>query len=468
MDGAGHAALTAMGIDRARSQPFVAFAGIAPTIGDTAIGQSILHGLNTRLGLPVRIHTTRPDVFGALPDLGAASEVTRKLPSVPLPPARSPAFPYRLYALVRDLRRTGGARLLPADAHAALRDALAGCAAVVFQGGPNWNDRMMDRRKALGRWLFLEAARHYGARIYHVGVSCGPFDWPYPQRLWMAPFCRNALNCHDILFVRDAFSRPALDRLGVTARVVDSTDAAVFLQSRPDPAFAPVEDRIRAASGRPKVVVCVRDYQPVYTSALAARDGVLTSLAAVLDDVQRELADVVFLSTDHNPRPEKKTDVAVARMVQQTMRAPGSVVIDVDIRNPAALKHIYGQFDAMISMRLHPTILALDHGVPCLLLSYDDKCHDFFASLGLGEYAVPLDRFRSGMETGRIARMLGDPDLRARIRARYGALRSAHAADYEPMYQQIASRARELTAERGRADIPLPSPGVRGEGVVHR
>lgn len=419
------------------TSPFVCFSGIAPTIGDTAIGQSILQGLRVHTDLPVHVHTNRPDVFSALPGV---DDVRWKLPVVPPPSLRSPTFALKLRAVLQDLRRTGGAHVLPPPAYTALREALHGCAAVVFQGGPSWNDRMMNARKALERWLFVEAAAHYGARVYHVGVSCGPFDWPYPRRLWMQWLCRNALDRHDLLLVRDAFSRPALQRIGVTTRVVESTDAAVFLRSCSDPEFAHVEERISVATGRQRLVVCVRDYQRSYPEAVRARHRVLPALAKVLDTVQAELADVFFLSTDHNPHDGKETDVAIAQAVQRMMTVPGTTLIDTDVRNPAALKHIYGRFDAMVSMRLHPTILALDHGVPCLLLSYDGKCQDFFSRLDLQEFAVPLEQFDVAPAIRQVRQMLRDATLRRRITSRYGQLKAAHANDYAAMYEEIKLR----------------------------
>lgn len=450
-----------------KSPPFVAFAGIAPTIGDTAIGQSILHGLKTNVGVPIHVHTNRPDVFGLLPQLGADDQLRPRVPALAPRPHAAHVLPFRLRTLLADLRRTGGRTALPPDRYAALRDVLEGCAALVFQGGPDWNDRMMDRRRVIERWLLLEAARYYGVRVYQVGVSCGPFGWRYPQRLWMAPLCRRALDRYDMLFVRDRFSRPALERLGVRARVVESTDAAVFLQAAADPRYAHVEARIRAADGRPRVVVSVRDYQPAYPDALKARDHALTALARALDRVQRDLANVFFLSTDHNPRPDKMTDLAVAARLQEMMTTPGSVVIDEDVANPAALKHIYGQFDAMISMRLHPTILALDLGVPALLLSYDAKCTDFFRSLALEEYVVPLEAFDPEAAVLHVATMLASPGLRDDIRQRVAALRRAHAADYEPMYAQIAARAQQLS-ESGRQPTAPAGGGPRvRQAVTH-
>ena len=447
------------------TRPFLCFAGVAPTVGDVAIGQSILQALKARFDLPIQVHTDKPDVFAALPEIDEADEVLSRLPAIAGPSLRSATLPFRIRALVSDLRSTGGAGVLPRAAYDALRNCLRGAAAMIFQGGPTWNDRMLDSRKALERWLFLEAARHYGTRVYHVGVSCGPFAWRVPQRLWMAPLCRTALDRYDILFVRDAFSRPALDRLRVTARVIDSTDAAVFLKAGPDRAYAHVEERIRAASGRPRVVVCVRDYQPAYAGAVAARETVLRTLATVLDHVQSEWANVFFLSTDHVPRSEKKTDVAVAREVQQMMRADGSIVIDDHVRNAAALKHIYGRFDAMVSMRLHPTILALDAGVPSLLLSYDRKCEDFFSRLEMAEYAVPLSDFRAHVAIRHLAQMLGNSALRDRIKARYAKLKATHARDYDAMFEQIAARAAALGSHGRARDTRAMKPAICRVGV---
>lgn len=442
--------------------PFITFVGIAPTIGDAAIGQSILQGLKANLDLPVHVRTSRRDVFATLPELGPADAVMGKLPSIPAPAVRSAAFPFRLQQLLRALRRSGGAGTLPPAVAAALREAFDGCAALVLQGGPNWNDRMMDAGRALQRWLLLETARHYGARVYHVGVSCGPFAWTCPRRLWMSRLARPALNQHDILFVRDSYSRPALERLGVTARVVESTDAAVFLQPHDDPAFAHVERILRGTSGRPRVVVCVRDYQPAYPDARAARTRALQALARVVDEVQRQIADVYFLSTDHNPSVEKETDVAIARQVQAMMTAPGSTLVEEDVRHPAALKQIYGQFDAMISMRLHPTILALGSGVPCLVLSYDDKCRDFFASVDLEDFALPLGGFEPAAGLDLLRRMLADPEVRRRVRDGYRRLQSTHARDLEPMYGEIASRADAIRRSADRP--PAPQRGGRHHG----
>lgn len=444
---------------RPESRPHVCFVGIAPTVGDTGIGQSILQRIKDRLDLPVRVHTQDTEIFAALPELDDADEVLPALPTVA--PRRLHRFtlPAHVLALLRDIQRTGGARLLSPRVFQQLQQALHRCAALIFQGGPNWNDRWMTGTQALRRWLLLQVARHHGARIYHVGVSCGPFAWPWQRRLWLGPLCRAALDSHDLLIVRDRFSAPALRRLGVSAPVIASTDAAVFLTPRADPRFAAVEHRI-AQVARRRVVVCLRDFQPRYPDALAARDHVLFELARVLDHVQANLGQVFFLSTDQDAQPSKQSDVQVARRLQHMMKTSGSIIIDADVRDAAALKHLYSRFDLMISMRLHPTIFALDHGVPCLLLAYDDKCRDFFASLDLQQDAVPLTDFQAEPAMVRVEQMLMDGLLPSRIRDRYGELKRRHQHDDEPMFQQIRQRAAVLDSGPASTEQPAPQPAL--------
>ncbi|GAB6059683.1 hypothetical protein JCM31598_28000 [Desulfonatronum parangueonense] len=297
---------------------------------------------------------------------------------------------------------------------------------------------------AASRWLFLEAAKYYGAGRYHVGVSCGPFAWSFPERLWRAPLVRNALNRYDILFVRDKFSRPALTRLGIATRVVDSTDAAVFLKAEPDKAFSHVEQQIYSTQGRPRAVVCVRDYQPRYVEALGAREANLSTLASVLDYVQQTHADVFFLGTDHQPQPTKQTDLQIAHLVRSRMKIQGAVIIEEEVSNAAALKYLYGKFDLMISMRLHPTILALDAGVPSLIISYDPKCNDFFQSVGLADYVASVTDFTYDWAKEKIEEIFSNSELPGRIRSSYAELRKAHKDDWEPMFANIEARIQAL------------------------
>lgn len=427
--------------------PHVAFVGLAPTVGDTAIGQSILQGLRHHVGLPIRVYTNRADIFSRLPEVGPGDEILSTLPPrIPIPSDTIAGYGVRHHRLLVDLRSTGGVNRLPPELSTALRSMFETCAGIVFQGGPHWN--WMTYERAMQRRYLLEAARFYNVAAYHVGVSCGPFDWNVPARLWMGPLFCNTLDLYNAIFVRDSFSKPSLHHIGVTTNVVDSTDAAVFLEPYADPEFHEVDDRIRRTTKRPRVAVCLRDFQPRYTAAVRHRDAALREMARLLDIVSERLADVYFLGTDHNYSKDKQTDSEIAAHVQESMGTSDSTLIDADVWNPSVLKHFYGQFDAIITMRLHPAILSLGSGVPTLVLSYDPKCSDFVERLGLGEYVIPIQKFSSQSALPMVEKMISDPHLEARIRHAYDQLKQVHAGGYEPMYRTIRERAAVLANKR--------------------
>jgi polysaccharide pyruvyl transferase WcaK-like protein len=358
----------------------------------------------------------------------------------------------RLTRLFSDIRQTGGANVLPPLVFAELQYALRGCAAVILQGGPNWNDRWTGAKKALERWLFVEAARQLGVPVFHLGVSCGPFEWGLPRSLWMNEIIRRALDRHDMLVVRDRFSRPALERLGCRrVRIVESTDSAVFLTAAPNPLFAHVEERIRA-SRRSRIAVCVRDFQTRYGHSDKSIDVIIDRMAHLLDRVL-ETADVFFLGTDYSEQPEKLSDLAISELIVKRMKVPGAVIITDEVFDAAALKYYYGIFDGMISMRLHPTILSLSAGVPCVVISYDRKCDDFFGSLGLGDYVFSLATFEPSEVMQRVKSMIGQPALRDEIRSKYANLKQRHSNDWEPMYERIAAVA--AAADRSALGMPF-------------
>ncbi|BAM03526.1 polysaccharide pyruvyl transferase family protein [Phycisphaera mikurensis] len=427
--------------------PRILFSGISPTVGDTGIGLAILQGLRRRSDLPVHAYVDRPGVFRALPELAGPGDAVheRLVWAVPAVGGRK-TYP-RTLRLARALARDGGRAVLDAEAFARVRGVFEGAAGLVFQGGPTWNDRWLKPRMVLQNRLLLSAARFYRVPAFQLGVGCGPFDLAGPRGVLLRPLLRSTLDLHTGILVRDDASGPALRRLGVRAQVVESTDAAVFLRPREDPAAAPLAARI-AAGQRPRVGVCVRDYQANYPDALARREKVFAELAATLDRVQRDHADVFFLGTDRQREASagKPDDVATARGVRARMAVPGSVVLDEPVEDPAALKHLYGLFDAVVSLRLHPVIFALAQGVPCHLVSYDPKCDAFLASLGpgFGERILRPDAFAAAEAADRVAADLADAAVRGRIRAAFDGLRARHAGDWEPVHAAIAQRTDEL------------------------
>ena len=410
--------------------------GAFESLAQLGTAQSILRGLHARIGLPVRVNGPRPALFRHLPDMRSCDRVSVHAPTIAAPSRRTPLFPLRLHLALRDLRETGGRRTLDRDSHAALRETLETCAAVILLRGPDWGDRRTSTAEALEHWLFLEAARHFGTPVYRFETRFGPFVWNYPRRAWMRPLVRGALDCHDMIFLQDSGSDKMLLAFGVRPKVSVTIDRAMFLVAAPNPAFAGVEARIRSGH-RPKLAAFLHS---VDTADLSPADF-HEKLAALLDRVQRDLADILFLGTLQRAESGSRSGEAVARDVQRRMTERGSTIVETPIHDAAALKHLLRHVDALISTRVHPALLALDHGIPCFLLSEGTTKADVLRESGLIDDPVPphgLDVERSARW---FARVMRKPALREEIRTRFARLKARHSGDLDQMYAQIIRRA---------------------------
>lgn len=415
----------------------ITFVGAAPTIGDTGIGQGILQGLRARCPHRWRVYSDNAEVFAALPEIRGDDEVLGRLPYVAVPRPTDRSFLWRYPRLLNACRRSGGRGVLDESTLAAWRGAFEGSAALVLQGGPSLTDPWFDTEDMLRQRVVLALARYYGVPVFALGVGCGPFTWGWPRRAWNRPIARRVLRGFESIVARDAASASALRAMGLPpSKAVASTDAAVFLEPRHDERFASVARRIDAAR-RPRIAVCTRDYQSRYGIPPTERAGILGRLARLLDSVQERVGDVFFLCTDHLVREDKETDNDVAAEVLAQMTRPGAQIIADDVANPAMLKALYGLFDAMFTMRLHPAIFAMGMGVPCQVLSYDRKCDEFFKQVGCAEDSIGIDRFDPAASFRRVASFVADPGHRERVLAGFDSLRRRHAGDWDAVYDAI-------------------------------
>ena len=426
--------------------PRILYTGISPTVGDTAIGQATLSMLKARLGLPIHAYVDRPEVFALMPELqGDADQIdsslTWKLPRL------GDGWRRRLgyLRICRKLERGSRGEGLPDG----LRDRFAthfdGAAALVLQGGPNWADRWTDLRSVMERRLMLAAARSFGVPAYHLGVGCGPFAWSGSKSWSLTKLARHTLNLYDTIVVRDQASGPALKRLGVQTHVIESTDMAVGLTPQSDPRYTELAQQIDQ-SPSPKLVVCVRDFQHNYPQMKQKRADIIDAFAQALDQVTPRLGSIWFLSTDQQAYSGKATDADFAREIQAKRRGGGAVIVDQEVALPSALKDLYGRFDAMLSLRLHPTILALGQGVPSAVISYDRKCEEFFQQVGRPHAMLRPEEISVQRLVEAIDALLAEND-RSAIRSAMTTLVEAQRGALAPVFEAIGSRADAVTVK---------------------
>jgi len=276
---------------------------------------------------------------------------------------------------------------------------------MVRQGGPGWNDWVLARKVLRVRLSYYALAQHFNVPMVMYAQSYGPFEWP-GGRLKRA-VVRRLLDGARVLTLRDRFSRDALERLGVTKpEIVEAADVAWNL--RPGSA-EDARDRFREAgvamTDRPVIGLTLRSMHGRYGVSEEEEQQLIGEFAAFCDSVIEELGTLVFLSTDYRDHG-RRNDLEFLRLVQDRMRQPGELHVISDDLLPAELKAMYGEMDALVSVRLHPGIFAMASGIPTILIGYDPKCSDCSEQMGMKDRYIDVHGFNASLGISRLREML--------------------------------------------------------------
>ncbi|MBX3439264.1 MAG: polysaccharide pyruvyl transferase family protein, partial [Planctomycetaceae bacterium] len=158
--------------------PNILLIGSAPTVGDAAIGESIIAGLREQWpACRIRVLTPRIDQYEYLLryydlELRSTAE-TRAVESARnvLPPRW--ATHWRFLAAWGALVMGGPEWMVPRKWARATLDQLKWADLVVFQGGPRWVRLYPSLERY--RLLFVTAAKRLGVPVVAIGQSIGPF-----------------------------------------------------------------------------------------------------------------------------------------------------------------------------------------------------------------------------------------------------------------------------------------------------
>jgi len=222
----------------------------------------------------------------------------------------------------------------------------------------------------VGRWL--------GKPVVLYAQSIGPFASRAQE--W---FVRRALECVDLIEVREKISLRLLERWGLRTPLVSVADAAFLLEPR-EPEWA--SDAIGPGSG-PSVGLTVRrwfrdpDDQAAYESSIAIFVDRL---------VETYGAEVVFVPqvTFTDGRDDDRE--SARRVAARTNGGDGVLVIEEEL-SAAEVKWLCGQMDFFVGTRMHSNIFALSSGVPSLAIAYQPKSLGIMESLGLAGFVLPID-----------------------------------------------------------------------------
>jgi len=238
--------------------------------------------------------------------------------------------------------------------------------------------------------------------------------------------------------VRDEGSAELLAECGVPrSRVHIAADPAVAV----DPSSAGPELTFSSAP-RPWVAINLRPWgdesQP---GQLVARG------TAIARAIREQLGgSPVLLPLQRAPEDD-------LRVLEPIASATGAVLVQQTLSPPEAVG-LLAQFDLLVGMRLHASVLALAAGKPFVALSYDPKVSGFAQRVGLSEHVHGIGGLDDAAVVHSCQALLQDAGLPARLEASRRELR-----ERARLSAEIASEL--LSPGRARAPRPAVAPDTR-------
>ena len=239
--------------------------------------------------------------------------------------------------------------------------ALRRCDVLLSGGGSLLQDRT-STRSILYYLSIMKGAALLGKPVMLYANGIGPVDKPGNRRR-----VKQAVECADLVTLRDHSSQQELREMGVTRQDLHVTADPVF---QLEPAEKETAFRLLQCAGLKEhadfAVVAVRNWPDT--------DGFFTELAAVCDHLRRTHGlEILFMLM------QPQNDRQAAQAVQEAMEEP-SYLLDVSC-TPKELMGVLGQAKLCLAMRLHTLIFSARMSVPMLGLVYDPKVESYLKEL---------------------------------------------------------------------------------------
>jgi len=262
--------------------------------------------------------------------------------------------------------------------------------------GADIMDGGYDRVESVTRAELLWLADRLGAPARLLGFSWGDDADPVA-----AGALRRAAR-RARLFVRDPVSAERLHRAGITA--IASADLAFTvddLQEPPDVAMG-------LGSGSDPLIV-------LNLSGLVGRSvDLVPAFTGLIDRLTADGARVVLLP--HCVR-DGDDDLPVCRRVASAVVDPHRVLLVERTLRPAEVRWLTARAGAVVTGRMHLSILALTQGTPVVVLSTRGKVEGLARMFGLDEFVLePVPGIGAAVDR-MLSTALSDVTLRERIRA---------------------------------------------------
>jgi polysaccharide pyruvyl transferase CsaB len=276
------------------------------------------------------------------------------------------------------------------------------------------------------REIFI--AHELGVPVMVYAISAGPLTLPSAREA-----VRAAMDCADVVTVRDRLGYRLLEDLGVSREIHLTADPAFLLEPEP------VSKAILRADGvsfdRPLIGLSVREPGPAAPDI--EPDQYYALLANTADYVvERYDAEVLFV-------PMERSDVQHSHAVVSHMQNAERAEILRRTYSPGQILDLVGRLDLAIGMRLHFLIFAALQGTPFTPLPYASKVSGLLADLEMD--AAPLGSVGIGQLVARVDRSWDTrAAIRERIRQHIPALRARSLRNNELLAGLVNRRAGQL------------------------
>jgi colanic acid/amylovoran biosynthesis protein len=285
---------------------------------------------------------------------------------------------------------------------------------VILVGGSNiFDDHGVPATLSLPRLTEVLSPAQAGVRagvpVLLLGHTLGPFARPLGRRI-----ARRLLAGVGRAVVRESRSIPVARKVGLAV-----------VEEAPDLAFAITPER----SAKVDRMLTELPVHPSRVLVMSARthptlgvdaDGRLVEVFA--EAARRLVADgildgIAVVAHTIGPTPVED-DRPISRGLVDALVGVPVVLVDEDI-SPAELSAFYGSVGAVVAVRLHAAILALNGGTPTFAVSYlTAKTQGVMTQVGLPDAVADFATVTAAEIVAGITAQLADPSLRATLEGR--------------------------------------------------
>jgi len=230
-------------------------------------------------------------------------------------------------------------------------------------------------------------------KVYILPNSIGPLN-----NRFAAKIADYTLNHCKYVSVRESKSLDFLsNRKQIKIPVYRHYDLGYYLKASDFDAFHYLEEK-GIDMEKPKVVITLRPYRfPGNRNAEEVMQKYITSFTEFVIWLYRDGYQVVFFAHTIGPSAHETDSIAIKEVLRNLdEQHTKSVFIEDESLNCMDVMAIYSYFDALIGTRFHSVIFAQNSDVPSLAITYGGyKGDGIMADLGIGEFAIPMDRVDS-------------------------------------------------------------------------